>query len=164
MHLDPDFEHLTYGDQGERAKQLSSLKPSDLIVFYAALRNMHHPKELIYGVIGIFIVERLVSLADAIVSKPDFNAHTRRVLKENPTDLVVLARPDVSGRLQRCIPIGEYRDRAYRARPDILEAWGGLSVKGGYLQRSARLPQFLDAPCFMRWFERQRPNLMEANN
>lgn len=22
MHLDPDFEHLTYGDQGERAKQL----------------------------------------------------------------------------------------------------------------------------------------------
>lgn len=22
MHLDPDFEHLTYGDQGERARQL----------------------------------------------------------------------------------------------------------------------------------------------
>jgi hypothetical protein len=24
MHLDPDFAHLTYGDQGERAKQIRS--------------------------------------------------------------------------------------------------------------------------------------------
>ena len=61
-----------------------------------------------------------------------------------------------SGRLQRCLPIGEYRDRAYRVRRDLLEEWGGLSVKDGYLQRSARLPRFLDAPRFMDWLESQR--------
>ena len=34
MHLDPDFDHLTYGDQGERAKQLSAnLGMGDLLVF-----------------------------------------------------------------------------------------------------------------------------------
>ena len=37
MHLDPDFEHLTYGDQGERAKQLATLQNGDHIVFYAGL-------------------------------------------------------------------------------------------------------------------------------
>src|SRR6266436_2722348 len=34
MHLDPDFSHLTYGDQGERAKQIrSKLAKDDLLVF-----------------------------------------------------------------------------------------------------------------------------------
>ncbi len=69
-----------------------------------------------------------------------------------------------SGRLQRCLPIGEYRDRAYRVRRDLLEEWGGLSVKDGYLQRSARLPRFLDPHRFMGWLESQRPVLMQANN
>ncbi len=40
MHLDPDFEHLTYGDQRERAKQLRAhLRPDDLIVFYAGFAD-----------------------------------------------------------------------------------------------------------------------------
>src|SRR5271166_1627828 len=38
MHLDPDFEFLTYGDKGERANQIKQkLRPGDLLVFYAGL-------------------------------------------------------------------------------------------------------------------------------
>jgi hypothetical protein len=48
--------------------------------------------------------------------------------------------------------------------PPILEAWGGLSCRDGYLQRSAVLPSFPDAPRFLRWFERQAPELVSANN
>jgi len=76
----------------------------------------------------------------------------------------VRGRAGSSGRLQRCLPIGEYRDRAYRVRRDLLEQWGGLSVKDGYLQRSARLPRFLDAERITGWFASQRPILMQANN
>jgi hypothetical protein len=40
MHLDPDFSNLTYGDQGQRARQIQTkLGPGDLLVFYAGLRE-----------------------------------------------------------------------------------------------------------------------------
>lgn len=41
MHLDPDFEHLTYyGDRGTKGKQLSTtLQRDDLLVFYSGLRD-----------------------------------------------------------------------------------------------------------------------------
>jgi hypothetical protein len=77
--------------------------------------------------------------------------------------MIVRARRGVSGRLKRCIPIGEYRDRAYRVRRDLLSAWGGLDVKNGYVQRSARLPEFRDAALFYRWFLAQEPQLVASN-
>jgi hypothetical protein len=70
----------------------------------------------------------------------------------------------VSGRIRRCLPIGELRNRAYRVRHDLLEAWGGLDIQDGYIQRSVRLPAFLDAGTFYRWFLKQRPELVAANN
>jgi hypothetical protein len=162
MHLDPDFGHLTYGDQGERAKQLR--KCGDLVVFYAALADMRAKKRLIYAIIGLFVAERFLLAAEVPPEDRDINAHSRRVLKPGATDLIIRGRPGLSERLVRCIPIGEYRDRAYRVRHDILVAWGGLSVKNGYLQRSARLPCFLYPSQFLRWFEMQRPSLMQSNN
>jgi hypothetical protein len=66
--------------------------------------------------------------------------------------------------LQRCLPIGEYRNGAYRVRASLLEDWGGLNVKDGYLQRSARLPRFLDTPKFLRWLKDQKADLLQANN
>jgi hypothetical protein len=66
--------------------------------------------------------------------------------------------------LERCIPIGEWRDRAYRVRKDLLEAWGGLSVKNGYVQRSAVPPVFDNAKRFYDWFKRQSVQLVNRNN
>ena len=62
MHLDPDFEYLTYGDTGQRGKQLeSSLQPGDLVCFYAGLRDVRLSKRLVYAILGVFIVAEILS-------------------------------------------------------------------------------------------------------
>jgi hypothetical protein len=165
MHLDPDFERLTYGDQGERAKQLrNNLAAGDLIVFYAGLADISGGAGLVYALIGLFVVERMMPAVDVPDKDRDVNAHSRRVLPRDAQDVVVCAQKSKSGRFNRCLPIGEFRDRAYRVKRDILDEWGGLSVKDGYIQRSARLPRLLDAPRFLRWLERQGVNLIAVNN
>lgn len=163
-HLDPDFEYLTYGDQGQRGKRIVQLlKAEDLIAFFAALRPVDGPsRPLVYAIIGLYVVDEIVSAVSIPEARWHENAHTRRV----PTDgeIVVRARPRVSGRLRRCIPIGELRANAYRVRNDLLNAWGGLDIKDGYIQRSARLPEFKDAAKFYDWFLAQRPELTAQNN
>ena len=165
MHLDPDFNQLTYGDAGERAKQLRHwLEPGDLVVFYGGLRDVRTADELVYAIIGVFEVDSLFLATEVAAEDRDINAHSRRLLEPDATDVIVRGRRGSSGRLQHCLSIGEYRDRAYRARHSLLQEWGGLSVKNGYLQRSARLPRFLDPMRFRRWLEQQQPNLIQANN
>jgi len=165
MHLDPDFAHLTYGDQGARAKQLcGKFKQGDMIVFYSSFADCRGGRDLVYAIIGLFVVDEMVSATSVPIGARDTNAHSRRILEEGSQDVIVRGCPGVSGRLELCLPIGEWRDRAYRVRRDLLEAWGGLSVKNGYLQRSARLPEFLDPERFRRWFESKEPTLLQANN
>jgi hypothetical protein len=165
MHLDPDFEHLTYGDQGERAKQLRNhLSAGDLVVFYAGLADKSGAAGLVYALIGLFVVERIVLAVDMPDKDRDLNAHSRRILPRDAQDVIVCAQKSNSGRFDRCLPVGEFRDRAYRVKQDILEEWGGLSVKDGYIQRSARLPRLLDPPRFLRWLERQDASLIAVNN
>jgi hypothetical protein len=165
MHLDPDFQHLTYGDQGERARQLAQhLSPGDWIVFYAGLADVRQPRPLVYALIGLLEVEHMVLAAEVSAGDRDLNAHSRRILRPGAGDLIVRGRPGRSGRLARCVPIGEYRDGAYRVTRDLLHAWGDLTVKDGFLQRSARLPRFCEPVKFRRWFEAQSPTLLERNN
>jgi len=163
MHLDPDFDYLTYGDGGERANQLRKLDQGDTIIFYASLKDVQPKKQLVYAIIGAFIIDEKISAQSMPASAWNTNAHSRRI-SAAAEDLIIRARPKVSGRLRCCIPIGEYRDDAYRVRQDILEAWGGLSVKDGYLQRSARLPKFLEPEKFFHWFQSQAPVLLQTNN
>jgi hypothetical protein len=164
MHLDPDFDHLTYGDQGERAKQLrANLVAGDLLVFYASLFDLD-AKKLVYAVIGLYVIEDLVMATEVSSTERHINAHSRRMLQPGAQDLVIRGRPGVSGRLERCLPIGDYREKAYRVWPDLLKEWGGLSVKNGYLQRSARLPRFLDPDRFQSWFKSKNTILLQSNN
>jgi hypothetical protein len=165
MHLDPDFGHLTYGDGGRRrGKPLLDLGGDDLVVFYSGLRPVRPCEHrLVYALVGLYRVQEVVRLESVDERRWPDNAHTRCVQLE-PTDVIVRAQPGRSGRLRRCIPIGEYRDGAYRVTRPILEAWAGLSCRDGYLQRSAVLPSFSDAPRFFRWFEGQGPELISANN
>jgi hypothetical protein len=164
MHLDPDFSALTYGDQGQRAVQISSkLSTDDLIVFYAGLRDVAN-RALVYGLIGLLAVERIKMAKDVPFSEWPLNAHTRRVLPQDSMDIVVVGQKELSGRLSRCLPIGSYRDRAYRVFPELLSVWGGLTVNDGYLQRSARLPEFLNAKLFYSWFQNQGVTLLNSNN
>lgn len=165
MHLDPDFGHLTYGDGGKRrGKPLLDLGPADVVAFYAGLRPVAPCEHrLVYALVGLYRVQEVVRLESVAEPLWSQNAHTR-CLEHEPTDVIVRAQPGSSGRLRRCIPIGEYRDGAYRVTRPVLDAWGGLSCRDGYLQRSAVLPAFSDARRFFQWFERQDPELVSANN
>ncbi len=165
MHLDPDFKSLTYGDRDQRGKQLRArLSSGDMIVFYAGLSDMNGGARLVYAIIGLFVVDALINAKDVLINERAINAHSRRILEPDANDVIVLARPGVSGRLERCLSIGEWRDRAYRVRHDLLVEWGGLSVKNGYLQRSVRLPRFSDPERFLIWLESQHPTLIQDNN
>ncbi len=165
MHLDPDFEHLTYGDSGtRRGKGLTDLGPGDIIVFYSGLKPVA-PSEhrLVYALVGFYQVAESLRVQSVPASRWSENAHTRCTDREDK-DVVVRAVPGSSGRLKKCIPIGEFRDRAYRVDRGILAEWGGLSCRNGYLQRSAVLPTLLDPRRFMKWFESQSPELISSNN
>jgi hypothetical protein len=164
MHLDPDFETLTYGDVGaRRGSDIRFLERGDLLVFYAGLRPVSKCEHrLIYAIIGVFTVDHVVNADEVPCERWNENAHTRKI-KRGDSDIVVRAIRSKSGRLRHLIPIGEFRNRAYRVRHDLLEEWGGISVNDGYIQRSARPPRFLDAARFYDWFTRQNPALVQSN-
>ena len=164
MHLDPDFDWLTYGDNGDvRGAEMKHLRNGDLLVFYAGLRSVRSKRKLVYALVGLYVVEEVVLARCVPAERHRENAHTRKREIGDP-DIVVRGKPGESGRLEHCIPIGEWRNRAYRVTKRLLEEWGGLSVKDGFIQRSVRPPSFLDAPKFYRWFLRQEVGLMEKNN
>ena len=164
MHLDPDFEELTYGDSGNRrGSAIRKLARGSLLVFYSGLKSIRPDDRLIYALVGMYVVDEVLPASEVPKNRWHENAHTRKI-NRGDHDIVVRAIPGESGRFRQFIPIGEYRDRAYRARRDILKAWGGLTVSNGYLQRSARPPHFLDAVKFRRWIDSQQVELLQANN
>jgi hypothetical protein len=182
-HLDPDFLKLTYGDidgtdissgkKNHRGKPLLDLGEDDILVFYASLDpaggKRSSNRKLIYAIIGLFVLAAKPKRAEKESVREDIRdnyAHTRG--EYNETDILVSAKCRVSGRLERCIQIGEWRDNAYRVKEKLLKKWGGLSAKCGYIQRSARLPHLCNAEKFYEWFkkqiEKENITLMQRNN
>lgn len=161
-HLDPDFEHLTYGDEKRKGDQIRRLVEDDVVAFYVGLRPTSGGNRLLYGIIGLYVVEGVEAASK--VSEADWhkNAHTRR--KPDDTDYVVFAKRGLSGRLGRCIPIGEWRDKAYRVTKDLLDRWGDLTAHDGYIQRSGRIPSMNDADRFEEWLKEQRVSIVQRNN
>ena len=164
-HLDPDFEHLTYGDNGvRRGRELSEFQGGDVVAFFAGLRPVTAWRDpLLYGLIGIYRVRDVVRLESVPRKLWSHNAHTRRA-EHCGTDIIVRAVPGESGRLRKAIPIGEWRAGAYRVRRDLLEAWGDISSRDGYIQRSAVPPRLLNPSRFLEWLEAQRPEFLPENN
>ena len=163
MHLDPDFDHLSYGDTASRGRRLTGFVEDDVVVFYAGLRSIIDAK-LVYALIGKLVVREVVRAGD--VTDPERfgeNAHTRR-LRPEPTDVIVRGKRDGSGRFTRYVPIGERRDNAYRVERQLLAQWGDLSTTDGYLQRSANPPLFRRPGRFLAWLRRHQPQAAQANN
>lgn len=169
MHLDPDFQRLTYGNNpNNRGDIINGLVPDDVMVFYAGLRpcrpgGAKRAGKLIYAIIGFYRVAEVVRLAAVEVARWSENAHTRRSAPD-PDDVIIRAVAGSSGRLRRCLPFGDWRERAYRVLPELLAEWGHLSCNDGYLQRSAIPPTFNDPARFLAWFQAQRPELVQENN
>lgn len=158
-HADPDFGSLTYGDRRERGRQIrEKLTGGDLLVFYAGLRDVGDG-QLVYALIGLLTVGSIVAARDLPPKRWAENAHTRRcVIGE--TDVVVLGREGASGRFERALEFAGYRAGAYRVFPELLGRWGGLGVRNGYVQRSARLPEIGDPARFLHWLVAQRVGLV----
>jgi len=168
-HLDPDFRYLTYGDEYKKAAQLEKLGlvENDMLAFYAGLSPPNAgPRELIYALIGLYVLVDKPIHAEGIKEDWYRNAHTRREPKED--DIVFFGKEGKSGRLEKCIPIGEYRlDKGgYYVEKELCRIWGGLS--SDYLQRSGGLPRFCDPEKFYEWFRKecQKRNirLVKRNN
>ena len=49
-------------------------------------------------------------------------------------------------------------------RPELLETWGGLGVRDGYVQRSARLPELSAPHRFLGWLDGQAVGLVARDN
>jgi hypothetical protein len=141
-----------------------NLSDGDVLVFYGGLHPVHDcDHRLIYALMGIYIVKEIVGVSNVPSEQWFENAHVRKT-KPGETDIVVPAKAKVSGRFDRCIPIGEWRDRSYRVRQDVLDAWGGLSVKDGFIQRSAVPPALTKPQQFMDWLHKQGMRLIQRNN
>jgi hypothetical protein len=162
-HADPDFGRLTYGDRRERGRQIrEKLTGGDLLVFYAGLRDVGDGR-LVYALIGLLTVGTIVAARDLPSERWAENAHTRR-REIGETDVVVLGREGASGRFERALEFAGYRAGAYRAFPELLGRWGGLGVRDGYVQRSARLPEVGEPARFLDWLAAQRVGLVARDN
>ncbi|WHZ18092.1 MAG: hypothetical protein OJF55_000241 [Rhodanobacteraceae bacterium] len=159
MHTDPDFEHATYGDHGRRAAQLKRLARGDVLVFYAGLRDVRR-SGLVYALIGQLTLDQ--SMPANRIADPLLNVHAQR-RRVDPDDWVLIGTRRGSGRYDRCIPVGEFRDGAYRVKRALLRTWGGLSVKDGFLQRSGGFPHFIEPDRFLGWLAAQRVRLVRRN-
>jgi hypothetical protein len=165
MHLDPDFAHLTYGDDGDRrGRGVARLARGDFLAFFASLRPTRRiDATLLYALIGFYRVREVVRATSVPRARWGENAHTRRA-HHAASDVIVRAEREGSGRLRRCIPIGGWRDGCYRVRPDLLARWGPLSCRDGFLQRSAVPPSFREPERFLAWFASREPELVADNN
>lgn len=176
MHLDPDFEYLTYGDENCKGCRIYNMwndsERLDFLVFYAALKDVIDKNgPLIYAIVGFYWIEEIMKAAKVLPDRHDENAHTR-CIRLGDHEIIVRAKRKKSGRLKKCIPIGSYRPDCnnpqgryqYRVERELLKEWGGLSVKDGWLQRSAYIPEFENAKRFLEWFRPYEQNLIPRNN
>ena len=163
-HLDPDFDFSTYGDQATgRGLMIAGLRKGDFIAFFASFKPIQEcDHRLVYALYGIMVVDKVLKVSD--ISKNEFhkNAHTR-IEDMNQYHLVVYANPSLSGRFSRAIPIGEYRNKSYRVTNEILDAWGNIGVKDGFIQRSVRPPWFEKPEQFLGWLDSQQVKLINSN-
>jgi hypothetical protein len=117
----------------------------------------------------VYIVDRVLPARSVEPARRAHNAHTRTA-SIHPDDIVVRARPGVSGRCARCIPIGERRKSShYYLRSDLESAWGGLVKadgspwKSAWLNMSGSPPLLGDAPGVLRWWRAQCVELVQDN-
>lgn len=163
-HLDPDFENLTYGDQATgRGCRVGELDAGDFIAFFASFRPVIPCDHvLVYALYGIFFIGEIQKAKDVLPDQWHVNAHTR-IQKMNDEHLIVLADKSRSGRFRHAIPIGENRNGAYRVTNKILDAWGDIKVKDGFIQRSVCPPWFTKPEQFLKWLDFQQVKLINNN-
>jgi hypothetical protein len=167
-HLDPDFRFLSYGESGQRARRmLEHFKGSEdnFIAFYASFMPVgQFQGPLIYALIGLYRFPQVNLARELPEHRREQNAHTRLAGYQQSDDIVIFADPKTSGRLRLLIPIGEWRNFAYRIRRSLLKEWGEISAHDGHIQGDTYLPHFAKPEKFLQWFHSRKPELVAQNN
>lgn len=163
-HLDPDFNFSTYGDQATgRGLRVGDLNEGDFIAFFASFKPITKcDHKLIYALYGIMVVDKVMKVANVPEKEFHKNAHTR-IKAMNKDHWVVFANSSLSGRFNKAIPIGEFRNGSYRVLNEVLDAWGGIDVKDGFIQRSVCPPWFTKPEQFLTWLESKQVMLINSN-
>jgi len=163
-HLDPDFDFSTYGDQATgRGLRVKTLERGDFLAFFASFKPITKCEhKLIYALYGMMVVDKVLKTSNVPEALLRTNAHTR-LDNMNNDHLVVFANPALSGRFSKAIPIGEFRNKSYRVKKEILEVWGDIEVKDGFIQRSVNPPWFTNPNQFIKWLKSQQVELINSN-
>ncbi len=157
MHLDPDFQELTYGDDAKRGSCFSGASELDFAGFYSSLRSLQTGK-LVYGA-----GRNIFSCWQAPNSRARFppkNTSSIPTLDGASRKLAISSfgeSPENRGLFDRCIELGGKRGKGnnYRVHEHLLAEWGGLGVKHRWIHRSAVLPRFTCGERFLDWLQKQ---------
>ncbi|MGB3016953.1 MAG: hypothetical protein WBC65_04035 [Ignavibacteria bacterium] len=133
VHLDPEFESFTYGDQGnQKSKALLKLNKGDLLVFYFEGRRQSDPHETGCFIFAYFVVKYVVEWNN--LSSVDRKKY-EKVLKNNahfrsskPKDNLVIVKGYSKSKLfKKCIPITVQKENAknpYCTSPEMQKFLG----------------------------------------
>ena len=163
MHLDPDFQELTYGDDAKRGRCFNAPPEVNFVAFYSSLRSLQTGK-LVYALVGIFFLAGEPRTVDQIPAEEYLlNAHTRWS-QQKAGDIIIRGKHGESGLFDRCIEIGGRRGKGnhYRVHEHLLAEWGGLGVEDGWIHRSAVLPRFTCGRRFLDWLHKQNRRIIAA--
>jgi hypothetical protein len=143
MHLDPEFETFTYGDQTVKTNYLLKLEHKDLLVFYAGLtpyKNSEY-EEALY-IIGYFSVRTVTDfkiLDEVEIQKKSEHYNNNSHIKSGGLENLVVVEGDhkKSKLLEKAVLISEKKlnkiGRNYHAVSPEMEEILGIS---GSIQRS----------------------------
>jgi len=146
MHVDPEFETFTYGDPTPPKRNLSQLRPGDLLVFYSGMEGWGHAAPPALYLVGFFKV-KLAGFAaefsnDQIKAEFAHNFHVRHkeLFREQQGRLVLIKGGRESRLFQKAHKLGEgiRRDRGSvwqlitPAMEKVFGRFGGI----GSLERS----------------------------
>jgi len=153
LHMDPEFETFTYGDQTAKRNYLLKLEKNDLLVFYAGLtpyNNTAH-EEALY-IIGYFHVEEVVDFKGLSPSEMRYKCriyqNNSHIKSEGLDELVIVhGRQETSRILEKALLISKKKlnkiGRGYHAVSPEMENLLGIS---GSIQRSIP-PRFITGTC-----------------
>jgi hypothetical protein len=113
MHVDPEFETFTYGDPTPPKRNLSQLKPGDLLVFYSGMEGWGHSVSPALYLTGFFRV-KLAGFAtafstDQITEEFSHNFHVRHkgLYREQRPKLVLIKGDKKSRLFRKALKLGE---------------------------------------------------------
>lgn len=156
-HFDPDFIHLTYGDEGSNSKvgAIRKLQPNDLLIFWAGFNQWDEGYDLsrtYAGIFGWLLIDHVFDWDNATDTEKKveydnwiMNAHYRQAADREELDgsSLVVVHGKGGGQLQQLIIMGEWNSpkRCF----ELNEIGHNLLISGKWTIPSRSIPHKIHA-------------------